>query len=171
LQPIQVETRYLGRRSIGRNIAAKHSTADIVWFSDVDQVYYKGCLDRLAELKWAEDTSMVFPKEIMIHRDWETGDQAAAVVASPRLVDIDPAEFIPKRYGRAIGGVQIVRGDFARCFGYLPDSEKYQKPVDGMFGDFRDDIVYRSFCKRKAKMRGVDLPGMFRIRHTQTTYQ
>lgn len=162
---------HLGRRSIGRNFAAKGSVGDIVWFADVDQVYHEGCLDRLATMSWPAGASMVYPREIMIHKNHIIGDNRAEAVRKPRLVDIHLPEYGPKRYNRAIGGVQIVRGDFARKYGYLDGDNKWQQPSTKPFGDFKDDIAYRKACLNVGSIVGIDLPGMFRLRHTRTTYQ
>jgi hypothetical protein len=162
----------LGRRCIGRNMAALQTDADLVWFADVDQVYHRGCLDRLAAMDWPGEASMIFPQWIEIHKDHATGDRYAEAVVEPRLVDIDPDDFIPKKYHRAIGGVQIVGGDFARDHGYLDDDPKWQKPrTDGKpFAGFRDDIEYRKFCQQLGVIVPVDLPGMYRLRHSVTTH-
>lgn len=171
----------LGRRCIGRNIAALGSKADIIWFADVDQVYGDGVLDRLATLPWPSESipgqefglaSMVFPRDIKIHRDHATGDKVAVTVG-PGLVDVDPAEFIDHHYHRAIGGVQIVRGDFARQHGYLNGVKKWQKSVQQgrLFGDFNDDIAYRKQCLVHGPIMPIDLPGVYRIRHSRTSYR
>ena len=178
----------LGRRSIGRNVAAKSSYADIVWFADVDQVYLDGCLDRLATMEWPmipvvgekewQPVAMIFPKTIKIHRDWATGDVVAQTMGGvPRLLPIDQSLFVDKRYNRAIGGVQIVRGDFARRHGYLGEeivgnSWVNSPRADGrMFGDFKDDLEYRRFCRDRGGIVGVDLLGLHRLRHSTTSYQ
>ena len=167
----------LGRRSIGRNASAQASTADFVWFADVDQVYRDGILDRLAGFDWPDKATMIYPKKIWIHRDHVTGDKATSKVTNnPQLVDIHLDEFTSKRYDRAIGGVQIVKGDFARKYGYLGNTPKWQRSVyevsDGkMFGDFRDDVVFRTHCKLLGNVQGVNLPGLYRLRHTQTTHR
>jgi hypothetical protein len=170
MMPLTVPS--LGRRCIGRNIAAKNSAGDIVWFDDVDQVYRDGVLDLLAAYEWSDDVVMVFPKQIQIHRDHHLGDRCLFRIREPQLVDTDPGEFINKRYNVAIGGVQIVRGDFARRHGYLDGNERWQqKRTDGRpFGDFRDDLAYRGFCKLYGRIQGIDLPGMYRLRHTRTTH-
>ena len=162
----------VGRRAIGRNMAALSTWADLVWFADCDQCFGPGLLDRLAGLEWPEGASMIYPREIMIHRDWVTGDAALAKLAGgPRLEDFDPAEFVPKRYGRAIGGVQIVRGDFAREHGYLRGDPAHQRPADRPFASFADDVAYRRHCEQFGPIVAVDLPGLFRIRHSRTTHQ
>lgn len=162
----------IGRRCIGRNHAAKASKADFVWFADVDQVFRDGVLDKLVETEWPEDAAMIYPREILIHRDHKTGDGRTSAVDldDPSVVDVDPSEFVPKRYRKAIGGVQIVRGDFARRHGYLDGDDGWQRPTDEPFGDFRDDVAYRKFCLRHGRIAGVDLPGMYRLRHSRKTY-
>lgn len=173
---IPLSPQALGRRCIGRNRAAKETEADLVWFTDCDHTFQEGCLDRLASLDWpiAEGVpaSMVFPKTIKIHQDYATGDQAAEKVGGkPHLVSVDKSRFVDKHYNRAIGGVQIVRGDFARKHGYLDGDSKWQKPADKPFGDFKDDVAYRGFCKQHGHIVGVDLPGVYRMRHSTTSYQ
>ncbi len=166
----------LGRRCIGRNIAAKTSIADYVWFSDVDQVYREGVLDRLVSLPWPETdrpASMIFPRLIKISSDHATGDRTIGEMRERlSLRDIDPSTFIDKPYHKAIGGVQIVRGDFAREHGYLDGQAHWQTPrTDGKpFRDFKDDLQYRKLCNRLGPIVPVDLPGVYRIRHSTTTH-
>jgi hypothetical protein len=166
----------LGRRAIGRNNAARASEGDIVWFSDVDQVFGEGCLDRLATMEWPKGATMVFPRQVMIHKDHATGDKAAEIAMRNLGHSLDitsPDDFVPKDYARAIGGVQIVRGDFARQYGYLglPGYEKWLRPNEKPFGSFRDDIAYRKFCLKHGTIEPVDLPGLYRMRHSKTTYR
>ena len=166
----------LGRRSIGRNLAAKWSKADIVWFTDVDHCFCNGIFSNLENLEWPEDTTMVYPKIIMIHKNHEIGDALLRTIKErihyPLPVPLlNVHNFIEKQYNRAIGGVQIVRGEFAYEHGYLDGEEKWQRPVKKPFGDFRDDIAYRNFCTKYGSIMSVDLPGVYRIRHTETTYQ
>ena len=155
----------LGRRSIGRNYAAKWSTADIVWFVDVDYVFREGCLDRLANMSWPNDASIIYPRTIKIQKDFAIGDKSL-IASKPALCDVDPGDFVPHHYSRAIGGVQIVRGDFARQYGYLDGNVRWHKPVDKPFGDTREDVPYRKFCQRHGPMVAIDLPGVYRMRHS-----
>jgi len=163
----------IGRRCIGRNRASLLTQADFVWFADVDQVFRDGILDRLVQMPWPKEASMVYPREIKIHRDWTTGDERALDIDldNPLLTDIDPSEFVSKIYRKAIGGVQIVRGDFARRYGYLSGETKWTRPTDKPFSDFRDDTAYRRRCSELGPIVPVDLPGLYRLRHTKTTYQ
>lgn len=162
----------LGRRSIGRNIAAKVTKADIVWFTDVDYLFSGDCLEKLSTIEWPDDASMIFPPDAMICKDHAMGDRLLNYAANRVCVlDVDPNCFIPNHYRRAIGGIQIVQGDFAREHGYLDGIEKWQTPVAKPFGDFHDDIAYRKYCKQFGKIVPVDLPGIKRLRHSTTTYQ
>lgn len=166
----------LGRRSIGRNMAAKGSDANVVWFADCDMAFGAGCLDLLeltakTTLLQPSSPTMIFPEWIWIHQDHATGDRETQKIDKPRLVDLDQSLFVPKRYNRAIGGVQIVSGDFAREHGYLDGDASWQAPAAKPFGDFRDDVAYRKFCDSKGGVKSVLIPGVYRIRHSTTTYQ
>jgi len=170
---IRMKRNEIGRRCIGRNHAALHTSADYVWFADVDQVFRDGILDQLISMPWPENASMIYPREIKIHQDWVTGDKRTASVDLDdlQLIDTDPTEFVPKRYRTAIGGVQIVRGDFARKHGYLNTIPKWHRTTEELFKNFYDDVVYRRYCAELGLVVGVDLPGLYRLRHTKTTYQ
>lgn len=171
LTAIPLDIRSLGRRAIGRNKAAKTTPADIVWFADVDQCFREGILTRLAGMAWPEGAVMIYPRQIMIHKDHATGDRATALVEGhPRIIDINPNEFIPKRYNRAIGGVQIVKGDYCRKYGYLDGDEKWMKPTNGNFVSCTCDRAFRSNCRKVGKTPGVELPGLYRIRHTEAAH-
>ncbi len=163
----------LGRRSIGRNRAAKHSMADIIWFTDSDMIFGEGCLDGLARYEWPGDCSIVYAGTSWISRDHETGQADLDRVASAaRSIDIDPARFIRKTYNRAIGPVQIVRGDYARQYGYLDGDAKWQTVrTDGRpFGDFQDDIAFRKLCLSRGKAYPILLPNLYRMRHLKKSY-
>lgn len=177
IRPMSMSGPELYRRSIGRNRAGLEATEDLIWFTDVDHVFGEGCLDNLWRI-WQglkqDEISMVYPKAIKIHQDHATGDATPFPASEDwRLLEINSSEFVDKRYRRAIGGVQIARGDLVRQYGYLNGHSKYQKPrLDGLpFGDFRDDIVFRGRCKTFGKIVGIDLANLYRIRHSETTYQ
>ncbi len=159
----------LGRRAYGRNLAALSNNADILWFSDVDQVYREGCFDQLVDIPWPDAASMVFPCIIRIHKNHQTGDAALARVGDVPI-DIDPTEFTEKHYFKAIGGVQIVRGSYGRKHGYLHGFNKWQCPVKNPFADFRDDIAFRTVCREHGLISPVDIHGVYRLRHSSTTH-
>lgn len=159
----------LFRRSIGRNAAAVKSPAELVWFTDVDHVFGEGCIDQLWSW-WQSQTdwfSLAFPRQIWICKDHATGDRYAETCGEV----IDPSDFVPKHYGRAIGGVQIVPGSLARRHGYLNDFPQHRRPSSRPFGDFRDDVKFRSWCGEQGRIARIPSLPVYRLRHTKTTYQ
>ncbi len=164
----------IGQRSIGRNLAALKSTSNIVWFTDADYVFRPECFHWLINKQWEPSVSMMFPRQVMIHRNHAIGtDLLRSVAGKPQVVWCpDLNDFVPKRYARAIGGAQIVRGDIARRHGYIPEMKKYQTPTNNPFGlrnhktvDTPDDVAYRRECAKHGKIVAVDLPGIYRLRH------
>lgn len=158
--------RELCRRSIGRNLAALDSEADWVWFCDADHWFMEECWKAFNKIDVA-DAPLIFPRIVNKHRSHELGDacvKRAADVAG--LLIADPAEFAPTTMGRAIGGIQIVQGDFCRTHGYLRDSKRAQKPMpEEIWVSTREDWWFR----KQLGTRGVpvDLPAVYRIRHSQ----
>lgn len=167
LRMIPLTPGRLGRRAIGRDVAARHTHSDVIWFSDVDQVYPVTTLQQLADLKWDPEVLMVYPKEIRICRDHSTGDRILEQGRNMPPPPIDCNLFVPKRYGRAIGGVQIVRGDTARACGYLGHDPRWMQPTKGDFVSCKCDLAYRSQIRSLGKIQGIDLPGVLRLRHSE----
>lgn len=173
----------LFRRCIGRDEVAKTTRADLVWFTDCDHVFGEGCLDE-AYQQWQQlkkktnQPLMIYPNRINIHESHAIGDLLAAenhkLNRQNILRKIDPVDFVEKRYNRAIGGVQLVDGDYCREFGYLHKNKKWQQPrFDGRpFGDFKDDVAFRTeFSQRNGMTQGVKIKNLYRLRHSLTTYQ
>jgi hypothetical protein len=84
------------------------------------------------------------------------------VANGPAIIDIDPADFVPLNYDRAIGGVQIVPGEIARTRGYC-NGRRRLLTVPSSFGGFSDDVTFR----RSLGTNGtpIDFNGVYRIRH------
>ena len=59
-QPLSKEKLF--RRSIGRNLAAKNTQADWIWFTDADIIFHENCLDTLADLLQGRDDGLVHPR-------------------------------------------------------------------------------------------------------------
>ena len=160
----------VGRRAIGRNFSALKSAADWVIFTDVDHVWQGEALDRIGKVVQLPTNAMHFPPEILIAKDHDVGDQIWR--KEGLLLDVDPSLFIPKFYNRAIGGVQIVTGDFARRHGYLNNTHWTSPTSRKPFADFRDDIAYRKFCEIAGDTVKIDkIKGIYRIRHSATSYR
>ena len=167
INSIEMAVGEVGRRSIGRNIAAKASKADIVWFADADYFFGPACLDRLSTVSWSDDVCIRYPKRVLISKDFVTGD--ATIARMPNrlgIVDVRNDAFITTRYWKAIGGAQIVKGDLAREFGYLDQHPKWQQTTNRPFHDTVEDSTYRMFCLSKGYMDTLILPELYRIRHT-----
>lgn len=169
-----VSTAWVGRRSIGRNLAAKITEADVVWFADCDYCFGEGALDYLADFPWNGGETIVYPGSVKISPTHEIGDTMlrSAMVLGIVVGIGEEVDCRVELYKRAIGGCQIVEGDFARQHGYL-DNTKWQKPTNRPFGNkghgthTPEDVAYRQFCQQHGLMRSLDIPNVFRIRHSE----
>jgi len=157
------------RRAIGRNQAALRTQADWVWFADADMCFGDGCLDalpsQLTELPEADAVPLVYPRTVLISRDHSAGDaHIDRARGKPRLLDIDRSRFVPKRYRRAIGGVQIVPGGILRELGYCRGQRRHLQPAD-RWRRCRSDVAFR----RALGTRGlpVNVPHVYRLRHSR----
>lgn len=131
----------LFRRSIGRNIAAKATRADWIWFTDADIIFHDQCLDTLADLLQGRDDALVHPRIGLgtkllpdDHDILEKGRQG------PNLLEIPLEEFSP--YGgprpKAKGPHQITHGDIARACGYCDSIRYYQAPAERWMKTYED---------------------------------
>lgn len=159
-----LDKSHLFRRAIGRNIAAKRTDADVVWFSDVDYLFGQSCLDSVVA-QVDPDSGLCCPKRYFIHRDHETGDAALRREWDNWLPEIDAKEFEARKQKIAIGGLQIVGGDTSRRVGYC-DGTKWVQPVDPEQG-FRSCRCDKAFRRlNKFETRYIRLPQLYRLRHT-----
>lgn len=168
----------LFRRAIGRNKVALESKAGIIWFTDCDHFFGRGCLDDLWNV-WKEFESppaMVWPRTVLVHNGYQIADefyQQYKTAFGSLIIDLNDDLFVPRKYRKAIGGVQIVRGDFANKHGYLNGQEKWMRPMpeDRPFPCFRDDAKYRNYCQHHDRIEGIDFCGLYRLRHSCVTYR
>jgi len=155
----------LFRRGIGRNLAAKSSNADWIWFTDADIVFGDGCLDALAELLQGRDDALVFPAFTHATGLLAEGDPVLERGrAGPALMDLPPETF-PIRLGpaeRAMGPYQITHGDVARACGYCESIPVYQKPANHWRKAY-EDSAFRWLIGTPGV--ALDLPGVCQIRH------
>lgn len=173
LQKFPLPNRLLFRRCVGRNLVARASTEDIVWFTDVDYCFTSQCLNsigRIVSQRTFKDL-LLYPKFINISKTHELGEVQIHRASQQDLVQLDPDEFEPKKYMSPVGGVQIVRGSTAREWGYL-DQTKWQYFTDSNepFPDFRDDGAYRRFLEEKGRVQSIFVEGVYRIRHGVKTH-
>ena len=162
LRPWFMPVDMLLPRAIGRNAAARSSSADVCWWTDADYLFGRGCLDSLEQLVGSDP--LYFPQRTWISRDHAIGDR---YIHHDTLLPIDLADFTAKNERRAIGGLQISPSRVAHA-GYCPDS-KWQKPAppgtDTIIG-FGADAAYRRQLGTKGMP--IDVPNLFRIRHSVT---
>jgi len=153
----------LFRRAIGRNEAAKASTADWVWFTDCDVLFREACLTRLAEVLPGRTESLLFPE-----REWVTPLLAgnhpmiAPGAVEPFGADIDAGLFVETPRTRATGPLQLMHGDLARAIGYCDCLPYYQKPVPQWAKAYEDRAI-RWLLRTQGTP--IDVPGVYRIRH------
>ena len=153
----------LFRRAIGRNLAARRTTADWIWFTDCDQVFHRGCLDALRPIFERGGGPLLFPR--MVHctpRLDDADPMLAGARDRPGIVDIDPTRFRSVEHHKAIGALQIVRGDVSRAIGYCDAVPFFQKPVR-RWRKCYEDRVFRRLVGTQGE--AIDLPGLFRIEH------
>ena len=155
----------LFRRSIGRNLAAKGTRADWVWFTDADVVFHERCLDTLADLLQGRDEALVHPETAFgtpllpeDHDILRTGRGAPALREIPRRV-------FARRRGpatRAKGPYQITHGDVARACGYCESIRLYQRPAK-RWRKAHEDGAFRWLIGTLG--HPIHLPGVCQIRH------
>ena len=166
IKTLEIEPPAIYRRAIGRNIAAKRSNADVVYFADADYLWLDGCLDAVANIVF-DAAKMVYPREAMIHRSHEAGDVEIDRVVPGDVFTPDLSIFEPWRIHKAIGGLQIVPGDVARQ-GYL-DGTAWTDVV--AFKHFENTHCDKHFRRACGGATGIDLPGFWRFRHSESAFQ
>lgn len=165
VRPWHLPKEKLMRREIGRNLAALATDADWVWFTDCDHLFGDGALDGLKQKVNSVDGPLVFPKWVQKTRTHELRDDAVERAdGAPRVLRIDPGDFAASSNRRAIGGIQIARGDVVREKGYLKDS-RIQSWTAERWQRCRGDIWFR----RNLGGPGipVDISNVYRIRHSR----
>jgi hypothetical protein len=180
--PIITSVPKLGRRAIGRNIRAKNSNADIIWFTDPDYCFGEGCLDTLGTLNWPKEAVMVFPKSIQEQRMKQLDIPLLKSLAlDPKLIDVfsnsPSTDFLRHDFIRAIGSIQIVDGDYARKYGYCANKKRHQTPTEDLFKDHYQtscDLSFRAECRKNSGshrfQQSIDLPNIYRLNHPLRKY-
>lgn len=158
-----LERSRLFRRAIGRNLAARRTTADWVFFADCDVLFHEGALDALGAALARCDSVLAFPRTHSVSELLDADDPVfRALEEAVRIVDIDPSRFTPEERDRAVGGLQIVRGDVARAAGYCGEIALFQRPSE-RWRKTREDRVFRWLLGTQGAP--IEVPGIFRIRH------
>jgi hypothetical protein len=154
----------LFRRSIGRNRAALSTTAEWIWFADCDLVFHQGALDELGRTLTGRTERLVFPRSHLVTPLLDPDDPIlAAGRGDPRILDIDPTwAFSVDERERAVGALQIARGDIARTLGYCGTIDVFQEPLP-RWRRTHDDRVFRWLIGTQGTP--IEVPALYRIRH------
>lgn len=160
-----MDKTYLFRRAIGRNMAGLETKADWVFYTDCDYVFREGCLDSISQADIADNAPLIFPRYVNTSDRVSHNDSLfQELEKGPRILDIDTEGFSPVLFNRAIGGVQIARGDVVRKIGYCRDVPKFMKP-EQRYQRCREDVVFRKIIGSPGVP--VDIPEIYRIEHKQ----
>jgi len=153
----------LFRRGIGRNLAARATACDWIWFTDCDLLFRAGCLDALALALQGRRDALVYPREEAVSGLLEAGDPVLERGRTgPMPVDIDTTRFVREARDRATGPLQIAHGDVARACGYCEQLRVYQKPSP-VWTKCTEDRAFRWLLGTQGVP--VEVPGVYRIRH------
>lgn len=162
-QWIEIDKNQLLRRAIGRNQAANNTKADWIWFCDCDQVFGIGCLDH-AKYELSNCTDVIaFPK-IAYATDSLADDDPILIAGaeSGKLVSLDPSMLSPVRHCKAIGGLQIVRGDVAREQGYCRGLTLFQQEASSWQKTYEDRVLRVVLGSNGTS---INIPNLYRIEH------
>jgi hypothetical protein len=153
----------LFRRGIGRNIAARQTKCDWIWFTDCDLLFHRGCLDALGDILQGRRDALVFPRQELCTGLLDPDDPMLSPdLESEKLPEIDTTRFNPIVRDRATGPLQITHGDVARACGYCEGLRVYQKPSP-VWTKATEDRAFRWLLRTQGVP--IDLPGVYRIRH------
>ncbi len=156
------DTSHLFRRAIGRNLAAKNSKADWVWFTDCDLMFMADCLDTLVTLLQGRTDRLVYPKIERCTSLLANNDPMLQPNAKPEVTHIETTQFVEFPRTRATGPLQITHGDIARACGYCEALNYYQQPSSTWCKAY-EDRAFRWLLRTQGTP--LDLPGVYRIRH------
>jgi hypothetical protein len=155
---------YLRNRAVGRNEAARATTADWVWFTDTDYLFLNKCWDDLATRVAAKPALRFVWPALILETDWPTGDRMIAQMDKLAVRNVLLTGIPGKRMPRAIGGIQIAHGPTVREIGYCPE---ITGPRDEWL--FRSDVQFRHHPALNPR-DDVALGYALRIRHSKRGY-
>ena len=151
------------RRAIGRNLAAKATTADWIWFTDCDVVFGEQCLNSLLDNLAGKTHVLAYPR-VENRSDPLPDDHPVLARDIPvaTIKRIDPSLFHATLITRATGPLQIVHGDMARAAGYCDTVRIYQKPTR-VWRKATEDRIFRWLLNTSGT--AIDVDGFYRIEH------
>ncbi len=159
-----LSTGKLFRRGIGRNMAARSSKADWLWYTDCDIIFHENCLDSLAEQLQGKQEILYFPKQERTTEMLTADDPMLRKDSEPQVVDIEAGEFSLHSRDKAKGAFQIVHGDIARAIGYCEKLSMFQTE-DTRWRKTYEDTAFKWLINSEGIP--LDIDGVFQIRHVQ----
>ncbi len=153
---------HLFRRGIGRNLAARNTAADWIWFTDCDLMFREQCLDTLNSLLQGRRDALVYPHFERVTSLLAENDPMLQSGAEPQIVDINTDQFALLKKSRATGPLQITHGDVARACGYCECLPLYQTPSE-VWCKAYEDRAFRWLLRTQGTP--LEIPGVYRIRH------
>ncbi len=154
----------LFRRGIGRNMAARSTKADWLWFTDCDIIFHQNCLDSLAEQLQGKQESLYYPRQERTTEMLAQDDPMLRQDSEPQLVDIETDGFSLHARDKAKGAFQIVHGDVARAIGYCEKLRMFQTQ-DNRWRKTYEDTAFKWLINSEGIP--LDIEGVFQIRHVQ----
>ena len=154
----------LFRRGIGRNMVARATKADWLWFTDCDIIFHKNCLDSLADALQGKQETLYYPRQERTTEMLAQDDPMLRQDSEPQLVDIDTEGFSLHSRDKAKGAFQIVHGDVARAIGYCEKLKVFQTE-DTRWRKTYEDTAFKWLISSEGVPLDVD--GVFQIRHVQ----
>ena len=154
----------LFRRGIGRNMAARTSNADWLWFTDCDIIFHENCLDSLAEQLQGKQESLYYPRQERTTEMLTQDDPMLRQDSEPQVVDINSDGFSLHSRDKAKGAFQIVHGDVARAIGYCEKLKMFQTEDDRWRKTY-EDTAFKWLISSEGIPINID--GVFQIRHVQ----
>jgi hypothetical protein len=152
----------LFRRGIGRNMAARSTKADWIWYTDCDIIFHENCLDSLADALQGKKETLYYPHSEKTTDMLKDDDPMLRKDAEPQVVDIEAQDFSSHTRDKAKGAFQIVHGDVARAIGYCEKIRIFQTETLTWRKTYEDTAF-----KWLIKSEGIplDIDGVFQIRH------
>ncbi len=152
----------LFRRSIGRNIAARSTTADWIWYTDCDNIFHENCLDSLAEQLQGCQESLVYPKREYTTEMLFDDDPILRKNRSPAISKIERSKFSPTSLKKSTGPYQIVHGDVARAIGYCEKLKMFQTE-ETTWRKTYEDTIFKWLINSEGT--ALEIENALRIRH------
>jgi hypothetical protein len=159
-----MDNQKLFRRGIGRNLAARATKADWIWYTDCDIIFHENCLDSLVEKLQGSQETLYFPEHEKTTEMLSADDPMLRAESTPQIVDINTDEFSLHSRDKAKGAFQIVHGDIARAIGYCEKISIFQTESTRWRKTY-EDTAFRWLVSSNGIP--IDIDGVCQIRHVQ----